>query len=157
MDKKIRRYDYERQKYQVVAGSDKDKYYDQQIKEAERYKEGKGDFYGSGEMKKMEKATKERLETLNSTREAFYNAMNQGTLNDTFSTFDSESQKQTIAILASKLPILDKQNKKYAETNQLIEQGGSLSTEQYNQLTKDGIKLGSLSEDAGTWYDELDK
>ncbi len=155
MDKKVRRYDYERSKEHAVAGSDKSKYYDQQIKAAERYKEGKGDFYGSGEMKEMEKATKERLKTLNSTREAFYNAMNQGTLNDTFSTFDSESQKQTIAILASKLPILDKQNKKYAETNQLIAQGGSLSTEQYNQLTKDGIKLGSLSEDAGAWYDEL--
>lgn len=153
MDKNVKRWKGA-QKY-VPDGSDEDKYYDQQIKEAERYKEGKGDFYSSGEMKKMEKATKERLETLNSTREAFYNAMNQGTLNDTFSTFDSESQKQTIAILASKLPILDKQNKKYAETNQLIEQGGSLSAEQYNQLTKDGIKLGSLSEDAGTWYDEL--
>lgn len=153
MDKKVKR--YEGSKKYVSAGSDESKYYDQQIKAAERYKEGKGDFYNSGEMKEMEKATKERLETLNSTREAFYNAMNQGTLNDTFSTFDSESQKQTIAILASKLPILDKQNKKYAETNQLIEQGGSLSAEQYNQLTKDGIKLGSLSEDAGTWYDEL--
>lgn len=153
MDKNVKRWK-DSKKY-VPDGSDEDKYYDQQIKEAERYKEGKGDFYGSGEMKKMEKATKERLETLNSTREAFYNAMNQGTLKDTFSTFDSESQKQTIAILASKLPILEKQNKKYAETNKLIEQGGSLSTEQYNQLTKDGIKLGSLSEDAGTWYDEL--
>ena len=153
MDKKVKV--YKRSKEYVPADSDANKYYNQQIKEAERYKEGKGDFYNSGEMKEMEKATKERLETLNSTREAFYNAMNQGTLNDTFSTFDSESQKQTIAILASKLPILDKQNKKYAETNQLIEQGGSLSAEQYNQLTKDGIKLGSLSEDAGTWYDEL--
>ena len=153
MDKNVKRWK-DSKKY-VPDGSDEDKYYDQQIKEAERYKEGKGDFYGSGEMKKMEKATKERLETLNSTREAFYNAMNQGTLNDTFSTFDSESQKQTIAILASKLPILEKENKQYSETNRLIEQGGSLSAEQYNQLTKAGIKLGSLSEDAGSWYDEL--
>lgn len=153
MDKNVKRWK-DSKKY-VPDGSDEDKYYDQQIKEAERYKEGKGDFYGSGEMKKMEKATKERLETLNSTREAFYNAMNQGTLNDTFSTFDSESQKQTIAILASKLPLLAKQNKQYAETNQLIAQGGSLSTKQYNELTKAGIKLGSLSEDAGSWYDEL--
>ena len=155
MDKKVRRYDYERLKEHAVAGSDESKNFDQKIKEAERYKEGKGDFYGSGEMKEMEKATKERLKTLNSTREAFYNAMNQGTLNDTFSTFDSESQKQTIAILASKLPLLAKQNKQYAETNQLIAQGGSLSTKQYNELTKAGIKLGSLSEDAGSWYDEL--
>ena len=153
MDKKVKR--YEGSKKYVSAGSDESKYYDQQIKEAERYKEGKGDFYGSGEMKKMEKATKERLETLNSTREAFYGAMNQGTLNDTFSTFDADAQKQTIAILASKLPLLAKQNKQYAETNQLIEQGGSLSTKQYNELTKAGIKLGSLSEDTGTWYDEL--
>ena len=153
MDKKVKR--YEGSKKYVSAGSDESKYYDQQIKEAERYKEGKGDFYGSGEMKKMEKATKERLETLNSTREAFYGAMNQGTLNDTFSTFDADAQKQTIAILASKLPLLAKQNKQYAETNQLIAQGGSLSTKQYNELTKAGIKLGSLSEDTGTWYDEL--
>ena len=153
MDKKVKR--YEGSKKYVSAGSDESKYFDQQIKEAERYKEGKGDFYSSGEMKKMEKATKERLETLNSTREAFYGAMNQGTLNDTFSTFDADTQKQTVAILASKLPLLAKQNKQYAETNQLIAQGGSLSAEQYNQLTKDGIKLGSLSEDAGAWYDEL--
>ena len=153
MDKKVKV--YKRSKEYVPADSDANKYYNQQIKEAERYKEGKGDFYNSGEMKEMEKATKERLETLNSTREAFYGAMNQGTLNDTFSTFDADSQKQTVAILASKLPILAKQNKQYAETNQLIEQGGSLSTKQYNELTKAGIKLGSLSEDTGTWYDEL--
>ena len=146
---------YKRSKEYAPADSDANKYYNQQIKDAERYKEGKGDFYNSGEMKKMEKATKERLETLNSTREAFYNAMNQGTLNDTFSTFDADAQKQTVAILASKLPLLAKQNKQYAETNQLIAQGGSLSTKQYNELTKAGIKLGSLSEDTGTWYDEL--
>ena len=153
MDKKVKV--YKRSKEYVPADSDANKYYNQQIKEAERYKKGKGDFYNSGEMKEMEKATKERLETLNSTREAFYNAMNQGTLNDTFSTFDSDAQKQTVAILASKLPLLAKQNKQYAETNQLIAQGGSLSTKQYNELTKAGIKLGSLSEDTGTWYDEL--
>ncbi|NCB82490.1 MAG: phage tail tape measure protein, partial [Bacilli bacterium] len=49
MDKKVKR--YEGSKKYVSAGSDESKYYDQQIKEAERYKEGKGDFYGSGEMK----------------------------------------------------------------------------------------------------------
>lgn len=127
----------------------------EQTKDVNRYKDQRGDFYASSEMSKMESEVSKRIKTLNSTRESLYNAMNQGVLQDTFAGFDETAQKQSLALLASKLPILEKEKNQYATINKQIEAGGSLSKEQANQLTKAGIKLGSLSEDTGSWLEQL--
>lgn len=129
----------------------------EQVKDINRYKDQRGDFYLSKDMSKMESEVSKRIKTLQSTRDSLYNAMNQGVLQDTFAGFDETAQKQSLAILASKLPILEKEKNQYATINKQIEDGGSLSKEQANQLTKAGIKLGSLSEDTGSWLAALTK
>lgn len=125
--------------------------YDDLTKYSERY----GDFYSSTDMKDMEKSFKESAKNVIETRDALYAAMNQGTIKDTIGTYEPEAQRKTVALLATKIPLLQSESKQYATINEQIEKGGQINEAQTKILEKNGIKLGSLSQNTGTWLQEL--
>lgn len=113
-----------------------------------------GNFFNSGDMAKSEKANKKRIEDLMKTRKQLSEAAQAGTLQEGWGSMAEDSQRGTLALLSSELPMLTKKKTTIEAIQNKIKEGQDLLPNEQKMLTQLNKDYSSLNEKSASWGED---